>query len=247
MGAQDAEQAVDEQRRLKQRSPEPSILNQKRLDSSVNSELKIVKDIEVDAALSQTIEVDQVESPRCEQDIPPGNVQSLEDTAAVPVDLLVEPVVPTCVKISGLLDLPPIPLIATYAKDSESTENRFDWFRKFKRQLTELPPSEILFKAGTLSYLWFVVKVIRRVWRMFDSQTLGFAFGHLALSMGTFAFIWYYSPGQVRAQYERTSFPPAVINLTIFIGAFICVSVSWSIVCIVRELVVLTLWPELLL
>ncbi|KAJ3964549.1 hypothetical protein EV361DRAFT_955845 [Lentinula raphanica] len=238
MGAQDADRALlDEERAAQQRSPEPSVLRKQLYSDISESSVKdnIDQRIENHAAATQRsqtpVAIDQFISAK--QDPP------LSDNAWSLDEMVPAPGVPICEQTtSSLPNHPPVSLDTTPAKSSQLREKRFEALRSYlNRQLADLRPSEFLFRAGALTYLLFVLKISQKIWQMIRSEPHSFAVGHLALSMGVVAFTWYYVPGQV----QRTSFPCAVITITIFIGAFVCVSVSWSMIRIVNELVALAL------
>ncbi|KAJ3968225.1 hypothetical protein EV361DRAFT_871018 [Lentinula raphanica] len=249
MGAQDADtdSVLHEERALGERSPDPSNLR-KHLSLAIggNSENSTHTYYNIDDGIQDhtaaTQRVPYVLGSSASVSISERTFQSQTPVPVDPIMFVKEENPPLTDKTGSC---------QAHTKDSESEDTRFGVLRlKALVQyfnLKDLQPSEILFKAGALSYLLFVVKVFQNIWRMFWKQTLAFTVGHLALSVGVVVSIWFYFPRQIQTQYEQTSFPKVVINLTIFIGAFICVSISWSMLCIVKELVVLMLQSEHLL
>ncbi|KAJ4468476.1 hypothetical protein C8R41DRAFT_925397 [Lentinula lateritia] len=99
--------------------------------------------------------------------------------------------------------------------------------------------SEFLFRAGTLSYLLFVIKRLRKIWTMFQNQS-AIAVGHLVVSVGLFIVIQYWGtkPVEIQAVGQRSRYSRIIVDATVLAGAFICTSVVWQIVSVIGGSVV---------
>ncbi|KAH7868163.1 hypothetical protein F5879DRAFT_992470 [Lentinula edodes] len=99
--------------------------------------------------------------------------------------------------------------------------------------------SEFLFRAGTLSYLLFVVKMLRKIWTMFQNQ-FAVAVGHLVVSVGLFIVIQYWGtkPVEIQAVGQRSRFSRIIVDITVLAGAFICTSIVWQLVSVIGGSVV---------
>ncbi|KAH7868378.1 uncharacterized protein C8R40DRAFT_1177873 [Lentinula edodes] len=100
--------------------------------------------------------------------------------------------------------------------------------------------SEFLFRAGTLSYLLFVIKMLRKIWTMFQNQ-FAVAVGHLVVSVGLFILVRYWGtiPVEIQAVGQRSRFSRIIVDTTVLAGAFICTSVIWQIVSVIGGSVVM--------
>ncbi|KAH7879782.1 uncharacterized protein C8R40DRAFT_1166020 [Lentinula edodes] len=94
--------------------------------------------------------------------------------------------------------------------------------------------TKILFTIGSLSYLLFLIRALWKIGTMFLHQPLT-GFGHSALSVGLLVFIQYNAP-QIQGRDQRSGLLRLAIDMVIFIGAFICTSIMWSMICVIGDL-----------
>ncbi|KAJ3859898.1 hypothetical protein EV359DRAFT_85888 [Lentinula novae-zelandiae] len=118
-------------------------------------------------------------------------------------------------------------------EDVDSKDLRLIAFRNFV-------PSEFLFSAGALSYLLFLIKILRKIWTMFQNQT-SIAVGHLALSVGLFILTRYWGTKSALTQAigKRSKFSQVIVDTTILVGAFICTTIVWRIISVIGESVLM--------
>ncbi|KAJ3899895.1 hypothetical protein F5879DRAFT_925868 [Lentinula edodes] len=100
--------------------------------------------------------------------------------------------------------------------------------------LLDLDLPKILFTAGCIGYLLFLVRAFWKIRIMFRDQPLA-CFGHVALSVGLLVFIRY-NGQQVQGRYQRSGLLPFVVDTIIFIGAFMCTSIMWWVVCVMGDI-----------
>ncbi|KAH7878778.1 uncharacterized protein C8R40DRAFT_1167503 [Lentinula edodes] len=93
---------------------------------------------------------------------------------------------------------------------------------------------KILFTTGSLSYLLFLIRALWKIGTMFLHQPLT-GIGHSALSVGLLVFIRYHAP-QIQGRDQRSGLHRLAIDTVIFIGAFICTSIMWSMICVIGDL-----------
>ncbi|KAJ3884078.1 hypothetical protein GG344DRAFT_84609 [Lentinula edodes] len=102
----------------------------------------------------------------------------------------------------------------------------------------DLQLSRILFKAGALIYLLFLIRVLQKIYATFWSQPLAVAVGNLTLSIALFVLIQYHPPMPVQLKVtKKLGIPQVAIDAMIFIGSFTCVSFMIKMVLIIGELV----------
>ncbi|KAJ3892282.1 hypothetical protein GG344DRAFT_76131 [Lentinula edodes] len=110
------------------------------------------------------------------------------------------------------------------------------WFQNVV--IDDLQLSRILFKAGALIYLLFLIRVLQKIYAMFWSQPLAVAIGNLTFSIVLFVLIQYHPPMQVQLKVTtKFGIPQVAIDAIIFIGSFTCVSFVLKMVLIIGELV----------
>ncbi|KAJ4489011.1 hypothetical protein C8J55DRAFT_487192 [Lentinula edodes] len=68
----------------------------------------------------------------------------------------------------------------------------------FQNIIDRLQLSQVLFKAGALIYLLFLIRVLQKIYAMFRSQPLTIAAGNLTFSIVLFILIQYHPPEQVQ-------------------------------------------------
>ncbi|KAH7877037.1 hypothetical protein F5879DRAFT_985311 [Lentinula edodes] len=100
--------------------------------------------------------------------------------------------------------------------------------------------SDFLFRAGTLSYLLFLVKILRKIWTMFQNQ-ISVAVGHLALSVALFILTRYWGtkPALTQVIGKRSRFSHIIVDTMILVGAFICTTIVWLMMSVIGESVVM--------
>ncbi|KAH7868294.1 uncharacterized protein C8R40DRAFT_1222747 [Lentinula edodes] len=86
-------------------------------------------------------------------------------------------------------------------RPSESPE-RPKWFQNVV-MVDDLQLSRILFKAGALIYLLFLIKVLQKIYATFWSQPLAVAVGNLTLSIALFLLIQYHPPMPVQLKVTK--------------------------------------------
>ncbi|KAJ3862566.1 hypothetical protein EV359DRAFT_83217 [Lentinula novae-zelandiae] len=79
--------------------------------------------------------------------------------------------------------------------------------------LRNFVPSEFLFSAGALNYLLFLIKMLRKIWTMFQNQP-SIAVGHLALSVGLFILTQYWGTKSALTQAigKRSKFSQVIVK-----------------------------------
>ncbi|KAJ3925732.1 MAG: hypothetical protein NXY57DRAFT_967352 [Lentinula lateritia] len=102
----------------------------------------------------------------------------------------------------------------------------------------DLQLSRILFKAGALIYLLFLIRALQKIYAMFWNQPLAVAVGSLICSIVLFILIQYHPPTQVQLKVtNKFEIPQVAVDAIIFIGSFTCVSFVLQMILIIGELV----------
>ncbi|KAJ3968527.1 hypothetical protein EV361DRAFT_925437 [Lentinula raphanica] len=138
-------------------------------------------------------------------------------------------------------DVPPDPNISSNTRKSQARrsfllEELLDRLGDFV--MNHLPVTRVLFKAGALMYLLFLVRVLQKIWTMFRSQPLAVGFGTLSLSIVLLFLIRLCLPKHIEVQVDEShSVPETVVDTCIFVGAFTCVSIIWQMGSIIGDLI----------
>ncbi|KAJ3909538.1 hypothetical protein F5879DRAFT_62874 [Lentinula edodes] len=107
----------------------------------------------------------------------------------------------------------------------------FTAFGELNFQVTHLRLSGFLFKAGTLSHLLFLIRVFQKIWSLFHAQPLIITIGHLALTVGVFISVRNHT-----GQLQGPGFSRVTVETILCIGTFICISLVFRIISIIKEL-----------
>ncbi|KAJ3762784.1 hypothetical protein EV360DRAFT_66808 [Lentinula raphanica] len=104
--------------------------------------------------------------------------------------------------------------------------------------MMQFPLPYALFKMGALMYLLFLIRVLQKIWTMFQSQPLVVGFGNLGLSIVLLILIRQYVPERVKLQVDQSHIvPETIVDSCIFVGAFTCVSIIWQMVSIIGDFI----------
>ncbi|KAJ3820838.1 hypothetical protein F5880DRAFT_1509023 [Lentinula raphanica] len=106
-------------------------------------------------------------------------------------------------------DVLPDPNISCNTRESQARVQRSFLLEELLDHLGDfvmqrLPITRVLFKAGSLMYLLFLVRVLQKIWTMFRSQPLAVAFGILSLSIVLLFLIHLYLPEHIEVQVDES-------------------------------------------
>ncbi|KAJ3912230.1 hypothetical protein F5877DRAFT_85033 [Lentinula edodes] len=211
-------------------------LRRSRSHSAVPSTFGKVPDGEVDTSPEFILQIDDETAALVFQQIPVENKarESDEKTDGNPVDgdidnQSLEQMIPVaCPEPSDQHMQPAVQSRINYLKASWG---HFTAFGELNFQVTHLRLSGFLFKAGTLSHLLFLIRVFQKIWSLFHAQPLIITIGHLALTVGVFISVRNHT-----GQLQGPGFSRVTVETILCIGTFICISLVFRIISIIREL-----------
>ncbi|KAJ3770262.1 hypothetical protein FB446DRAFT_705560 [Lentinula raphanica] len=106
-------------------------------------------------------------------------------------------------------DVLPDPNISCNTRESQARVQRSFLLEELLDHLGDfvmqrLPITRVLFKAGSLMYLLFLVRVLQKIWTMFRSQPLAVGFGNLGISVALLFLLRLWVPEHIKVQVDES-------------------------------------------